>query len=73
MRGIKINRKKNFLNSDTSHITPNPIALTNTIIKVVPSYFCGGVYVECVNNIMVKLIIWQRVTNIQTISTIKMG
>ena len=44
MRGIKI-KGKNFLNSDTSHITPNPIALTNKVIEVVTSYFCWGVYI----------------------------
>ena len=36
--------KRNFLKGDTSHVTPNRIALTNKIIKVMPSYICGGVY-----------------------------
>ncbi len=44
MRGIKINEsERNFLHGDTSHITPHPIALTTKFIKVVPSYFSGGV------------------------------
>ncbi len=48
--------KKKIRNGDTSHVTPNPIALTNKVIKVlyVPSFvlifffffFCGGVYLK---------------------------
>ena len=35
-----------FQNSDTSHMTPNPIALTNKVIKFAPRYFCGVVYTQ---------------------------
>ncbi len=35
---------KYYYYGDTSHVTLNPIALTNKVIKVVASYFCGGVY-----------------------------
>ncbi len=44
--GVSNESETNFRNSDTSHITPNPIALTNKVIKVVPSYFCVGVYCD---------------------------
>ena len=44
-RGIKWKLKKfNSLNGHTSHVIPNPIGLKGKVIKVVPSYFCGGVY-----------------------------
>ena len=42
MRGIKMS-KLNFLNGETNHVTPNPIAVKGKVIKVYPSYFCGGV------------------------------
>ncbi len=43
MRGIKI-RVWNFLNGDTGLVISNTISTKGKIIKVVPSYFCGGVY-----------------------------
>ncbi len=30
-----------FLNGDASYVTPNPIALTYKVIKVVSGYFVG--------------------------------
>ncbi len=34
-----------FPNDDaTSHVIPNPVAMKGKVIKVVPSYFCAGVY-----------------------------
>ncbi len=27
-----------------SHVIPNPAAMKDKVVKVVPSYFCGGVY-----------------------------
>ncbi len=47
--GIMRRIKWNFQNGDTSHVTPNTIALTNKVIKVVPSYFCGGVYMHFIH------------------------
>ena len=35
--------KEILLNGHTSHVIPNPIGLKGKVIKVVPSYFCGGV------------------------------
>ncbi len=45
MRGIKWKLKtlKKILNGDTRHVTQNPMALTNMVIKVVPSYFYGDI------------------------------
>ena len=42
--GISNECERNFLNGDISHVTPNQIAMKGKAIKVVPSYFCGGVY-----------------------------
>ncbi len=42
--GVSSENEWNFLNGDTSHVTPNPIASMNKVIKVVPSYFWWGVY-----------------------------
>ncbi len=47
--GVSNESERNFLNGDTiqkscSHVIPNPIATKGKVIKVVPSYFCGGVY-----------------------------
>ena len=39
LQGVSNESERNFLNGDTSHVTPNPIAVTNKVIEVVPSYF----------------------------------
>ena len=44
MWGIKIKQKKILLNDDTSHVILNPKVRKGKVIKVDPSYFCGGVY-----------------------------
>ncbi len=43
--GVSNESKRNVLNGDTSHVVPNPIAMKDEDVKVVPRYFGGGVYV----------------------------